>query len=84
MVIAKYKEEIFDSDIIKFHFSPDEITGLKEYGLRNCSLVSVAPTGTLATLLGESGGCEPEFALKYTRRTVGMTDGEDTNLQFQL
>lgn len=74
----KYKEEIFDSDIIKFHFSPDEITGLKEYGLRNCSLVSVAPTGTLATLLGESGGCEPEFALKYTRRTVGMTDGEDT------
>lgn len=28
--------------------------------------------------MGESGGCEPEFALKYTRRTVGMTDGEDT------
>lgn len=74
----KYKEEIFDSDIIKFHFSPDEITKLKEYGLRNCSLVSIAPTGSLATLLGESGGCEPEFALKYTRRTVGMTDGEDT------
>ena len=73
----KYKEEIFDSDIIKFHFSPDEITKLKEYGLRNCSLVSIAPTGSLATLLGESGGCEPEFALKYTRRTVGMTDGED-------
>lgn len=74
----KYKEEIFDSDIIKFHFSPDEITKLKEYGLRNCSLVSIAPTGSLATLLGESGGCEPEFALKYTRRTVGMTDGKDT------
>lgn len=74
----KYKEEIFDSDIIKLHFTPDEITRLKEYGLRNCSLVSIAPTGSLATLLGESGGCEPEFALKYTRRTVGMTDGEDT------
>ena len=74
----KYKEEIFDSDIIKLHFTPDEITGLKEYGLRNCSLVSIAPTGSLATLLGESGGCEPEFALKYTRRTVGMTDGKDT------
>ena len=28
-------------------------------------------------MLGESGGCEPEFALKFTRRTVGMTDGED-------
>lgn len=74
----KYKERVFDSDIIKKHFSPDEIDGLKEHGLRNCSLISIAPNGSLATLLGESGGCEPEFALKYTRRTVGMTDGEDT------
>lgn len=74
----KYKECVFDSDIIKQHFTPDEIDGLKEHGLRNCSLISIAPNGSLATLLGESGGCEPEFALKYTRRTVGMTDGEDT------
>lgn len=74
----KYKECVFDSDIIKKHFTPDEIDGLKEHGLRNCSLISIAPNGSLATLLGESGGCEPEFALKYTRRTVGMTDGEDT------
>ena len=74
----KYKKCVFDSDIIKKHFTPDEIDGLKQYGLRNCSLISIAPNGSLATLLGESGGCEPEFALKYTRRTVGMTDGEDT------
>lgn len=74
----KYKECVFDSDIIKKHFTPDEIEGLKQYGLRNCSLISIAPNGSLATLLGESGGCEPEFALKYTRRTVGMTDGQDT------
>ena len=74
----KYKERVFDSDIIKKHFTPDEIDSLKEHGLRNCSLISIAPNGSLATLLGESGGCEPEFALKYTRRTVGMTDGEDT------
>lgn len=74
----KYKECVFDSNIIKNHFTPDEIDGLKEHGLRNCSLISIAPNGSLATLLGESGGCEPEFALKYTRRTVGMTDGEDT------
>lgn len=74
----KYKECIFDSDIIKNHFTPDEIDNLKQYGLRNCSLISIAPNGSLATLLNESGGCEPEFALKYTRRTVGMTDGEDT------
>lgn len=31
-----------------------------------------------ATTFNESGGCEPQFAMKFTRRTVGMTDGEDT------
>lgn len=74
----KYDSRIFDSEIIKHHFTFEEIKRLKLNGLRNCSLISIAPNGSLATLLGESGGCEPEFALKYTRRTVGMTDGEDT------
>jgi len=35
-------------------------------------------TGSIAKMLGESGGCESEFAMKYVRRTVGMTEGEDT------
>lgn len=74
----KYKECVLDSDIIKAHFRQDEIDELKQCGLRNCSLISIAPTGTLATLLGETSGCEPEFAMKYTRRTVGMTDGDNT------
>ena len=50
---------------------------MKKYGLRNCSLLSIAPTGTIATMLNESGGCEPEFAISYTRRTVGLTDNQD-------
>ena len=74
----KYKDCVWDSDIMKYHFTADEIELMREYGLRNCSLLSIAPTGTLATMLNESGGCEPEFALKYTRRTVGMTDGDNT------
>ena len=72
-----YKDCVFDSDILQKHFSSREIDEMRQYGLRNCSLLSVAPTGSIATLLGESGGCEPEFAIKYTRRTVGMSDGED-------
>lgn len=28
-------------------------------------------------MLNESGGCEPEFAISYTRRTVGLTDNQD-------
>ena len=74
----KYKDCIWDSDIMRAHFPQDEIDRMKNVGLRNCSLISIAPTGSIATMLGESGGCEPEFAMKYTRRTVGMTDGEDT------
>lgn len=72
-----YKDCVFDSEIMKRHFSSHEIEDMRQYGLRNCSLLSVAPTGSIATFLGESGGCEPEFAIKYTRRTVGMSDGED-------
>ena len=74
----KYKECVWDSDIMRVHFPQEEIEHMKETGLRNCSLISIAPTGSIATMLGESGGCEPEFAMKYTRRTVGMTEGEDT------
>lgn len=73
-----YKDCVWDSSIIKKHFSQDEIDIMREYGLRNCSLISIAPNGSIATFLNESGGCEPQFALKYTRRTVGMTEGEDT------
>lgn len=74
----KYKDCVWNSEIIKKHFLQDEIDVMRQYGLRNCSLISIAPTGSIATCLGESGGCEPEFALSFTRRTVGMTDGEDT------
>ena len=41
----KYSNVLFDSTIIKKHFSQDDIYKLKETGLRNCSLVSIAPTG---------------------------------------
>ena len=73
----KYNPNLWKSKIIKLHFSKEEIEAMKPYGLRNCSLLSIAPTGTIATMLNESGGCEPEFALSYTRRTVGLTDNED-------
>lgn len=73
-----YNDEIWNSTIIKQHYSlPSEIRQLKEQGLRNCSVLSIAPTGSIATLIGESGGIEPEFAISYTRRTVGLTDNQD-------
>ena len=74
----KYNKKLFDSNIIRLHdFSATTMEEFKKDGLRNCSLLSIAPTGSLATMLGESGGIEPEFALSFTRRTVGLTDNQD-------
>lgn len=74
-----YNHKLLDSEIIFNHFTSDEITvlGLDTYGLRNCSLLSIAPTGTLGTMLNISTGCEPLFALYYTRKTESLNNGED-------
>lgn len=43
---------------------------LKQYGIRNGAQTTVAPTGSIATITGLEGyGCEPVFALSYTRHT---------------
>lgn len=46
------------------------------YGIRNSQLLTIAPTGTLSTMLGVSGGIEPIFANSYTRTTKSL-HGED-------
>ena len=47
-----------------------------EYGLRNSQILTIAPTGTLSTMLRISGGIEPIFSLSYTRKTESL-HGED-------
>lgn len=51
---------------------------VKEYGLRNSQLLTVAPTGSLSTMLNISGGIEPMFATHYTRTTKTLHDGDYT------
>ena len=51
------------------------------YGLRNASLLSVAPTGTIATMCGLSGGIEPLFGISYKRTThVLVKEGKCFNV----
>lgn len=45
--------------------------------LANSQLLTIAPTGSLSTMLGISGGIEPIFANSYTRKTESL-NGEDT------
>ena len=42
------------------------------YGLRNSQLLTIAPTGTLSTMLGISGGIEPVYANYYERKTESL------------
>jgi len=40
---------------------------IREHGLRNSHLLTVAPTGSTGTLVGVSTGLEPYFAFSYYR-----------------
>ncbi|MCR3905482.1 MAG: adenosylcobalamin-dependent ribonucleoside-diphosphate reductase [Tenericutes bacterium] len=51
---------------------------VKQYGLRNSRLLSIAPTGSISNILGVSGGVEPFFQINYTRRIVSMFEEEKT------
>lgn len=67
-----YDPAVFDSKIMKLHFTAEELHDLKQDGLRNCSLLSIAPTGSIATMLNVSSGAEPNFAFSYWRKTESL------------
>jgi ribonucleoside-diphosphate reductase alpha chain len=53
------------------------LADLKQYGIRNGAQTTVAPTGSIATISGLEGyGCEPVFALSYTRHTREGAENE--------
>lgn len=72
----KYKKEVLDSEFFKFNTSEETKELVKKYGLRNSQLLTCAPTGTISTMLGVSGGIEPIFNYSYNRRTQSL-HGED-------
>ncbi len=57
------------------------VAGIKMHGIRNAAQTTIAPTGTIGTVAGCEGyGCEPVFALAYTRHV--NNDGEDVELTY--
>ena len=72
-----YREEYLKSNFIKT--LPYSIRKLiKEHGIRNSHLTSIAPTGTISLVADNvSGGIEPVFSHFY-ERTIRTFDGDKT------
>jgi len=68
----KYSDKVYDSTIIKNHFSNDDIKKLKKMGLRNCSLLSIAPAGSIGTMLDVTTGIEPAYKISYKKKTESL------------
>lgn len=68
----KYIPEVADSNFLQAHYDYKTSELIKQFGLYNSQLLTIAPTGTLSTMLGISGGIEPIFANSYTRTTKSL------------
>lgn len=80
-VFPEYSEKMFDSEFCKnTGLDHVAINNFKKAGLRNSTLLSVAPTGSIGTLLNISSGVEPWFSMHYTRNTKSL-EGKDTSYE---
>ena len=65
----KKVNKIIDSEFFKNNTTDSTKTLIKNNGIYNGQLLTIAPTGSLSNVLGISGGIEPIFANSYTRKT---------------
>jgi ribonucleoside-diphosphate reductase alpha chain len=68
-----YKQcAVLESGYLKENASEETIGLVSGYGLHNSQLLTIAPTGSLSSMLGVSGGIEPVYANYYTRKTESL------------
>jgi ribonucleotide reductase alpha subunit len=71
----KYKEEAILNSLFFIANTTKETKELiKKYGLAHSQLLTIAPTGSLSTMLGISGGIEPIYNISYVRKTESLHD----------
>lgn len=69
----KYKPDaVKQSPFFAEHIDELYRENISEIGLCNSQLLTIAPTGSLSSMLGVSGGIEPIYANYYTRKTESL------------
>ena len=68
----KYKRCVMKSRYFTNNTTKDTETYVDTYGLNNSQLLTIAPTGSLSSMLGISGGIEPIYANYYERKTESL------------
>jgi len=70
----KFRAEEFLRGGFAKTLKPSLRTKIAEYGIRNCALLTIAPTGTTSMVQDVTSGIEPMYAPGYRRR---FRDGEE-------
>lgn len=73
-----YTEDIFKSEFYRTLLDNETKNLIEQYGLRNSHILSIAPTGSISTMIGVSGGIEPLFATYFNRTTKSLHDEDVT------
>jgi ribonucleoside-diphosphate reductase alpha chain len=66
---TKHLENPFFKD-----FPPELIDKIEKHGLRNVTLLTIPPTGSIAAMAGITSGIEPIFDFKYLRRSESLSE----------
>jgi ribonucleoside-diphosphate reductase alpha chain len=66
---ARHLENPFFKD-----FPPHLIEKIEKNGLRNVTLLTIPPTGSIAAMAGVTSGIEPIFDINYVRRSESLTE----------
>lgn len=79
-----YQEEFLNSGFVQ-RAIPDYLKDrIKLNGIRNCAILTIAPTGTTAMVANVSTGIEPIFAAAYNRRFYRPTSDGSRALDKEL
>ena len=75
---AEFKPSLFNSNnFALYNADPETQCMVNAYGLANSQLLTIAPTGSLSTMLGVSGGIEPIYDTHYMRKTESLHGHEE-------